>query len=354
MALAHTAQVFPLNRRGRVRPNSDITAQTELVLQHLDTALKSAGSDLSQIVKLNVYLMENHTASEVQAVLARKFSGEAKPAVCFVTGELPEPNARVAMDAVAIVPLTPSLSPSDGERDGVRGIASVAVLPAGSRIYVSGMADTNALPDATRKTLEKLIAAIGNLGLAKKDVVQLKAFLQPMSKVGVVREQIVRFFDGHAPPVVFVDWISPAPNPPIEIELIAAAKGDFSKEADSMSFLTPSGTSDSKVFRRVARVNHGKLIYISGLYGMKAQDAGAQVREIFGSLGGVLKTTDSDFEHLAKATYYVTDNDASNKLNDIRPEFYHPQRAPAASKAKVKGVGATSKTVTMDMIAVTK
>src|SRR5207249_8153477 len=113
-------------------------------------------------------------------------------------------------------------------------------------------------------------------------------------------------------------------------------------------------TTPSKVFSRVARVNHGKLIYISGQYGMNAQDAAGQVREIFHSLGGVLQKTGSDFEHLAKSTYYVTDNDASNKLNDIRPEFYNPQRPPAASKARVKGVGLPGKTVSMDLIAVSK
>ena len=105
------------------------------------------------------------------------------------------------------------------------------------------MADTNNLPVATRKTLEKLVAAIGYLGLEKTDIVQLKAFLQPMSEVGVVRTEIVNFFGGAAPPVVFVEWISPAPNPPIEIELIAGGGGDFSKEVEAISFLTPPGTT---------------------------------------------------------------------------------------------------------------
>jgi enamine deaminase RidA (YjgF/YER057c/UK114 family) len=213
------------------------------------------------------------------------------------------------------------------------------------------MADTNSLPEATRKTLEKLVAAIGYLGLKKTDIVQLKAFLQPMSEAAVVRREILNFFDGAAPPVVFVEWISPAPNPPIEIELIAGGGGDFSKELEAVSFLTPPGTTASKVFSRVARVNRGKIIYVSGLYGMKAQDADGQVREIFASLRGVLKQTGGDFENLAKATYYVSDDAASDSLNKVRPEFYNPQRPPSASKAKVMGVGPPGKTVTFDVIA---
>src|SRR6185295_17920464 len=134
-------------------------------------------------------------------------------------------------------------------------------------------------------------------------------------------------------------------------ELIAAGKGDFSKEPDTVTYLTPPGTTSTKVYSRVARVNHGKLIYISNLYG-KSPDAGGQVREIFNSLGEILHEAGGDFEHLVKATYYVSDDDASNKLNELRPKFYNPDRPPAASKAKVKSVGQADKTVTMDMIAV--
>jgi enamine deaminase RidA (YjgF/YER057c/UK114 family) len=234
------------------------------------------------------------------------------------------------------------------------GMRPCSVLPVGPKIYVSGMADTNALPEATKKTLEKLVACIGQLGLKKTDIAQLKAFLEPMSDVPLVRKEIIDFFDSNAPPLVFVEWHSPKPNPPIEIELIASARGDFSRETNSVTFLTPRGTTDSKVFRRVARVNHGKLIYISGLYGEITGDAGVQLREIYRGLGGILRQSGSDFDHLVKATYYVSDDEASNKLNEIRPQFYKPDRPPAASKAKVQGVGMPEKTVMLDMIAVTR
>jgi hypothetical protein len=57
-------------------------------------------------------------------------------------------------------------------------------------------------------------------------------------------------------------------------------------------------------------------------------------------------------DHLAKATYYVTDGDASQKLNEIRPEFYPSSRPPSASKASVEHVGFPNRTVTMDLIGV--
>ena len=342
--LIHTMQMLPSDTK------EDARKQADEVLSKLDDMLKSAGAKLENACKLNICIASDEAIKPLQQSLAARFTGATKPAVAVVTGKLAAPGALVAMDAVV---------PAEGLHTSLKpllenGARSCSVLPKGSKIYVSGMADTNALAQATRKTLEKLVAAIGHLGLDKKDVVQLKAFLEPMSDVALVRKEIVDFFDSNAPPLVFVEWISPRPNPPIEIELIAPAKGDFSKETNSVTFLTPPGTTDSKVFRRVARVNHGKLVYISGLYGQISGDGGVQVREIFRSLKGILQQSGSDFDHLVKATYYVSDDDASNRLNEIRPQYYKPDRPPAASKAKVKGVGMPEKTVTMDMIAVTK
>jgi enamine deaminase RidA (YjgF/YER057c/UK114 family) len=99
-------------------------------------------------------------------------------------------------------------------------------------------------------------------------------------------------------------------------------------------------------------VNATKLIYFSGLYATGAGDGAAQVGSIFDQLGKLLPQAGSDFRHLAKATYYVSDDDASNQLNAIRPKYYDPARPPAASKAPVAGVGARDRAITIDMIAV--
>src|SRR5215204_3430487 len=311
--LVHTAQMLPLNPRGELIEEPTLDAQIAHVLAKLDQVLRSAQSELRLVVKLNVYLSRAEDLQPVQGALSRCFTSPAKPAASFVVGNLAVQGARVAMDAIA--PVSAKMRrDSTTAVTNENGCAQAAVLAGGGKVYVSGMADTNALPIATRKTLEKLSAAIAHLGLNQSHIVQLKSFLQPMSEVATVRQEIVNFFGGQAPPLVFVDWISKAPNPPIEIELIATAPGDFSREADSVSFITPPGTIGSKVYSRVARVNHGKLIFFSGLYGMKSETGAGQIREIFGTIKGVLAKCGSDLEHLAKATYYVSDDEASNQL----------------------------------------
>jgi len=198
--------------------------------------------------------------------------------------------------------------------------------------------------------LESLEASLKFLGLKKSDVVQLKAFTRPMSDIASVQKEFAQFFAPElTPPSSFVEWTST--NPPIEIELIASAGTNIANEA--ISYLTPPGMTVSPVYSKVTRLNRGKKIYFSSLCAKDSGNGEAQVTQIFNQLGELLKKTGSDIKHLVKATYYVTNNDASNKLNQLRPKFYDPKQPPAASKAMVKGVGQNERNLTVDLIGAT-
>jgi len=144
-----------------------------------------------------------------------------------------------------------------------KDIASVAVLPAGSKIHVSGMAEKDQLASGTRTTLGKLIVAIKHPGLPRADVVRLKAFLQPMFAIETLLQEVVQCFEGHTPQLLFVEWISLSSSAPIEIELMLASKGDVSRESGPLAL--HSSTARDRLFVRVALLNHRKPIYVFGL-----------------------------------------------------------------------------------------
>lgn len=329
--LAHTTQY--------VGKGPNASAQAARVLDQLDEALKQAGSALDRAVKVNVYAVDVDALSAFRATLARRWNGRPWPAVCEVIGALEDGDAKVAADAVA------TAEPGSKARQ-----SNVAILPTGGRIYISGQADPGAdLAEATRKTLLGLNDTLTHLGLDRSRVVQAKAFLQPISGAADVRREMAAFFGGaeQTPPVVLVEWRMPQP---IEIEWIVAAPGTASGETVEYS-ATPK-LKASPVFSRVAKVNRGPLIYLSAFRGAAAESGTKQVATIFDSLGRVLNEAGSDFQHLVKATYYVSSDEASKALNEIRPHFYNPNRPPAASKASVRAVGAEGLSVTLDMIAV--
>jgi enamine deaminase RidA (YjgF/YER057c/UK114 family) len=341
--LAYTEQIMPIDADGKVIAPDQAGDQAAAVLDRLESTLKDGRSGLDQLVKVDVYLARPDALPAFQKAFTRKMAGKARPAVSYVVGALSRPGALVAVDAIAVTSLSDT-------RPGGR----VAVLPAGPRVFVSGQADPDGdLAAAARKTLEGLSATLKFVGSDRSQVVRLKAFMQPMTAASraAIEREVSAFFGGKdVPPLSLVEWRS-SPNQPIEIELVAAGRQPVDVPVE---YLTPPALKASPLFSRVARVNAGPVIYVSGLYGLTATTGAAQVETIFDKLAAVLSEAGSDFRHLAKATYYVSDEAASRALNDLRPRYFDPKRPPAASKAFVAGVGLEHRSVTLDMIAVPK
>lgn len=337
VALLHTRQILSVDPFGEIVGRS-LPEQAEVVWKQLMSALADQGLSSRQLVKLNVCVANDTNAAEFRQFLAVRFQGQPAVAVSFVQSRLPKAGALLSIDAIAVA------EASSQSR-------TAAILPAGPRVYVSGQAEKGAgLADATQKTLVSLHKTLQHLGSDLADVVQVKCFLTPMSEVAASEKAIADFFGKSVPPCVFVEWQSTLP---IEIELVAAARPK-PESTEPLEFLTPPGMTASPVFCRVVRVNDPRTIFVSGLFSREAGDGAGQVSDVFTQLQEILKASGSDLRHLAKATYYVSDNDASAQLNALRPKFYDPQRPPAASKAQVFGVGLSNRSLTLDMIAVPK
>ncbi len=316
--LAHTRQVLPLDGNGNIVGKGNAGAQIDQVFSNLDRELGKAGTSLTKAVKVNIYV----TGSDVSPLLARAFqkrySGHpAPPSVSVVAGRLSHPDGLVAMDAIAATSSAFARTPD------------VAILPSGPRVYISGQAAPGDFRKATLDTLNVLEKNLQFLGLTRADVVQVKAFLQPMSSAEVVQQEVREFFGKDAPPLVTVEWISKSP---IEIELIAKST---QSGQPGVEYLTPPDETRPRVYTRIVRISRPQTIYVSGLYGIAGKDGGAQIREIFESLRDVLARAGSDLRHLVKATYYVNEDSTSRLLNELRPEYF--RRRPSARRFESDG-----------------
>lgn len=351
--LVQTTQLLPLDSQGKLPDNAG--RQTSQLLKNLDNLLAEAGSGLQHLVRINLYIAQEEDTEEVGKQMGRFLKGRASPAVTRVITALPVAGAKVAADALAIASAQQRLagvSYLHVASSGSLALAGLSILPAGRKVYVSGQAGRGQLLEATEKTMEELEGTLQFLGLGWEDVVQLKAFLHPMSRMEEVRGVMAgRIKNGKVPPLAFVEWIS---NLPIEIELVASGNrlSDQWKSNDPVSYVTPAGMTASPVYSRVGVIHAGQSVYVSGMYGDASGDAEQEVRSLFVQLRELLKLAGADFNHLVKATYYVASDGSSKLLNDLRPDFYDPKRPPAASKAMVKGTGKKGHKLTLDMIAV--
>ena len=335
--LLHTSQLLP--------STESINAKTQStnLLEQLDKILEGYKSTRADVAKLNVYVASVEARKEFNALL-QQWSGTKQPAVAYVISKLPIDTALVALDAVAVARKVSDIA-VEADREPMRTV----LLPPGDVLYVSGQAEAGDLAAATAATLNGLERTLKHHKVSKDYIAQVKCYLQPMDQVDVVNRELRKFFgDYPIPAVVHVEWISG--SRPIEIELLAWAP--LTQTNETVSYSTPPWMKSSPVFSRVARIHGNDRIYVSGLYAQDKADGATQVKSIFQQLDMILSKAGSDMRHLAKATYYVSDDEPSSALNRLRPKFYDPKRPPAASKAKVYGVGISNRGISVDMIAV--
>ncbi len=345
-SLAHTTQLFPT-----VTDSNDAAGQISSLLDRLQAVLRKGGATPKELVKLNVYVRDSSVRTAFLKALS-SWASDAQPAVAFVATPLPKENAVVALDAVFVTPLVSKTEGpyfvADEKQEGEDTSARSRVLPPGDVIYVSGQAAAGELAEATTETLDGLLKTIEALGLDRSHIVQVKTFMKPMSEADVVNYQIAEFFSEiRVPPVSHVEWLSG--SRPIEIEIVVWAPPNAADE--TVSYFTPDWMKSSPVFSRVARIHGNDRVYVSGLEAESPGDGESQVRSLFQTLQRTLTAAGSDLRHLAKATYYVSDADASGQLNALRPSYYDPARPPAASKAMVADVGMAERTISVDMVA---
>ncbi|REJ94772.1 MAG: hypothetical protein DWQ29_02645 [Planctomycetota bacterium] len=350
--LIHTTQLFPISQDSELIGGGDPATQIDRVMNDLVNVLAACDARPEDIVKLNVYLADESASEATLTSLKRQFGEHSRPAVTFVTTKLPVEGALIAVDAVAA--RTPQADSNQVERrhvdtsGGRDKLAHVSVVPQGDVIFISGQAEpADNLEEATQKTLAGLARTLEHLDLDLDDVAQVKCFLQPMSDADAAYRAAEEFFgDQLVPPISCVEWISSYPN---EIEMVVHAPATESSETVDYAWLP--WLSESPVYCRLTRVRGGTLIYTSGFFGDMRSNESEQVADVFGQLQRTLELGGSDLRHMAKATYYVSNEEASGRVNEIRPTLYDPQRPPAASKALVYGVGFPGRHVTIDMIA---
>lgn len=343
--LLWTSQILPEKSSANA-----LTLQLTNCLQQLQTRLSAHHSSMQQIVRLHVCCCSAEHLKSALEQLATAFPDHQRPGVSGVVTALPD-DALVALDATALSTATNAAS--------VQVHDGIALLPQGTRIFIAGQAEPSEnLAEATTKTLQSLQRTLQFLGRSDADIVQLKAFVHPLSQAAIVQQQVTRFYAGRtAPPLVLVEWKSSA-SVPVEIELVAWG-GPAPASAPAVEYLTPPFMTASPVYSRIARTNHPSLIFTSGLQQAPGnasasadEAAAAEVTDTFSQLSTLLQASNSDLEHLVKATYYVSAEPVSLSLNKLRPRYYNPARPPAASKAMVEGIGPAPTTLSMDMIAV--
>jgi len=101
-SLVHTAGMVPVDSERNVVGAGDIRAQTEQTLRNLSAVLERCGADLSDVVKVTIWLRDFSDYAGMNEVYGRWF-GEPEPVRACVRADLVQPELLVKIEATAVV-----------------------------------------------------------------------------------------------------------------------------------------------------------------------------------------------------------------------------------------------------------
>jgi len=78
-----------------------VRAQAEQCLKNIESALRQAGSSLSDVVRVTYILPDGNEFAECWPIL-RKYFGEVRPAATMISAKLLDPRMRIEIEVTAL------------------------------------------------------------------------------------------------------------------------------------------------------------------------------------------------------------------------------------------------------------
>jgi 2-iminobutanoate/2-iminopropanoate deaminase len=99
----YVSGMVSMDAEGNVVGDGDIGAQTEQVLQNVRTALLEVGGDLSDIVKVTVFITDMTLYDSIHEVRRRHFSPPYPASSMVEVSALIDPRLLIEIEAVAVI-----------------------------------------------------------------------------------------------------------------------------------------------------------------------------------------------------------------------------------------------------------
>ncbi len=114
------------------------------------------------------------------------------------------------------------------------------------------------------------------------------------------------------------------------------------KPSANVRFLNPPSLSPPAGYSHVAEVSGGTLVFLSGQVATDREgklvgpgDLAAQTRQVFENLRAGLAAAGTDFAHVVKLTYFLTDASQIAVVRGIRDEFVDRAHPPASTAVQI-------------------
>ena len=300
---------------------SDIEAQTRQTFANLKRILETAGSDLSRVVSVSVYLTDDRHYDAMNKVFRETFPSDA-PTRATVRTDLAAPAGYIEISMIAAGPdvsirrITP-----EGWQPSGAGYA-YGIL-AGDTLFVAGLVSNDPsgggivngdIEVQAKQTLDNLGAVLKAAGMDYGDVASNRVYLRDGRDFGGMNDVYRTYFSEAPPARATVRAGIMHPDLRIEVHTVAVKDGSrkVGGEARAGSVLSPSIVAGGRQYL-AGMVGRGPDGYAPG-------DVAAQTRQALARLEATLKAEGLGFEDVIETTVFLTDVRHFGIMNDIYRE----------------------------------
>lgn len=304
---------------GTIAAQGDIKAQTKAVLNSIGQTLTKAGSSLSMVASVNVYLKNAADAAAMTEVWRETWPKNA-PARTTVISDFVVPGALLEISAVAI--------PTGGERTVITPAGWTTANPysyaikSGDSLFMAGLVSRgvkdNAPVEGDMTTqMNTIMANAGELlkaaGFGFEHIVANRVYITDGTKFGEMNKAYVPHFPKEPPARATVIVGLPGPQYQVEITMTANRR-------PKQVFATPNadGTPGRASATLSSAVKVGNTVYLAGLLGNNATNKGdieAQTKEALARVGRTLTAAGFGWGDLVDGIVYITDLTGFNAMN---------------------------------------
>lgn len=311
--------------------SSDIKEQTRQTFKNLARVLEAAGSSLSRVVSVSVYLTDDRHYQAMNEVFRETFPDPATaPTRATVRTDLAAPAGFIevsmvaAGDGVTLRRLTPQ-----GWQPASQGFA-YGIL-AGDTLFVSGLVSSDPKQGAfvngdigaqVQTTLDNLGAVLEAAGMSYADVVSNKIYLRDGRDFAGMNEVYRSVFPEPRPARATVRAGIMHPDARMEMQSIAVkdASRKTAGDVQAGATISPSVVAGGRQFL-AGMTGRGEDGYAPG-------DVKAQTRQCIARLKATLAAAGLTLDDVVESTVYLTDIRHFADMNEVYRELV-PQPRPS-------------------------
>ena len=301
----------------------DIKAQTRQVLDNLGATLKTAGSSMSNVASVIVYLRNTSDFAAMNEVYRANWLKDPPTRTTVVLASpFALPDALVEISMVAV--------PAGGERVVIHPSDWISSpnpysygIKSGNTLFLSGLVSRNGKDNTsvkgdmaaqTKTVLENGAAILKAGGMTFADVVSARIFITEPEKFQEMNAVYRTFFPKDPPARATVKAALTTADYVVEITMVAV------KDASRTALTTPNadGSAGTPNPNLSSAIRVGNRLYVSGMLGNTATNKGdvkAQTAETLTRIGRTLKAAGFDWADVVDGIVYLPDMSRFQEMN---------------------------------------